>query len=356
MFSYHILENIIIKEINPNRATDEEWKKQLSFRKERHKEVSPEEPALPDELYKKQLQIQYNQPDMNITMHVIQDNKSDTIIGNIFIAKFSKAHSAYEENKFVGLFSIELLPEYRRKGIGKRILHKIYDFAIEHNLKVIISGTEEKDGKVFLEHIGAKLALISAVNRVNLEEINLEMLKEWTISGQSHSLATRLLFFERIPDELIENFADTSTEVLHQVPLDNLDITMEKVTPEKLRKEERDRLELGTKAFFFISLEDNNEISGLTTVTYNPNKPGYASQGLTGVKNKYRGRGLGKWLKAAMLLYLRANYTEIKYITTGNANSNAPMLAINKKIGFKIHKELINAQITIEELKKYLNR
>ncbi|NHJ26401.1 MAG: N-acetyltransferase, partial [Candidatus Lokiarchaeota archaeon] len=65
--------------------------------------------------------------------------------------------------------------------------------------------------------------------------------------------------------------------------------------------------------------------------------------------------GIGKWLKASMLLKIREEYPQVKIVTTGNANSNAPMLSINNRLGFKVHKESINAQITIEQLAEFLS-
>ncbi|MHA2365813.1 MAG: GNAT family N-acetyltransferase, partial [Candidatus Hodarchaeales archaeon] len=79
-------------------------------------------------------------------------------------------------------------------------------------------------------------------------------------------------------------------------------------------------------------------------------------QDLTGVKQEYRGRGLGKWLKSALLLRIRNEFPKVNIVTTGNATSNAPMLSINERLGFKKYKESVNAQITTEQLKKYLSR
>ena len=58
-------------------------------------------------------------------------------------------------------------------------------------------------------------------------------------------------------------------------------------------------------------------------------------QQFTGVLPSARGRGLGKWIKAAMLTHIRDVYPDVRWVSTGNAGSNAPMLAINKKLGFK---------------------
>lgn len=64
-------------------------------------------------------------------------------------------------------------------------------------------------------------------------------------------------------------------------------------------------------------------------------EPHKVLQSLTGVGEAFRGRGLGKWLKADMLLHVRDRYPEVRCIVTGNADVNAPMLSINTRMGFK---------------------
>ena len=61
-------------------------------------------------------------------------------------------------------------------------------------------------------------------------------------------------------------------------------------------------------------------------------------------------RGLGKWLKAAMLLHVRNLYPKVEVVVTENAGSNAPMLAINTKIGFRQYRAGAEYQITREKL------
>ena len=87
---------------------------------------------------------------------------------------------------------------------------------------------------------------------------------------------------------------------------------------------------------------------------YIPERKNMIEQLLTGVKQEHRGRGLGKWLKAVMLLRIKDEFSNVNTITTGNATSNAPMLSINNRLGFKIHKEGITGQMITEDLGKYL--
>lgn len=48
----------------------------------------------------------------------------------------------------------------------------------------------------------------------------------------------------------------------------------------------------------------------------------------------HRGQGLGKWLKAAVLLDLPGEFPGVQRVRTGNADSNAAMLGINRALGF----------------------
>ena len=108
------------------------------------------------------------------------------------------------------------------------------------------------------------------------------------------------------------------------------------------------------KNSIMFTVEEDGEISGLTEMEYNPGLKTMITQGLTGVKEKHRGRGLGKWLKSAILLQVKEQYPEVKTVRTENVTTNAPMLSINNRLGFKFHRESIEAQIILEKLKQYL--
>jgi len=50
-------------------------------------------------------------------------------------------------------------------------------------------------------------------------------------------------------------------------------------------------------------------------------------------------------------LHVREIYPDLETVITGNAASNDPMLAINKKMGFKEHRPGNEYQITLEKLR-----
>lgn len=84
------------------------------------------------------------------------------------------------------------------------------------------------------------------------------------------------------------------------------------------------------------------------------NKPNVGIQGSTGVLDRYRNRGLGRWLKAAMLEKLLAERPWMRYIRTYNADMNEPMLKINHALGFEPYAANNMCQAQLETVAAYL--
>jgi mycothiol synthase len=74
---------------------------------------------------------------------------------------------------------------------------------------------------------------------------------------------------------------------------------------------------------------------GFTRVWWHEGRPGLLTQGDTAVDSDHRNQGIGRWLKAEMILRILAERPEARLIRTGNASDNAPMLAINTALGFQ---------------------
>jgi hypothetical protein len=59
---------------------------------------------------------------------------------------------------------------------------------------------------------------------------------------------------------------------------------------------------------------------------------------------------MGKWIKATMLEKLRREHPDAVWITTGNAESNAAMLSINHRLGFRQYRAGAQYQISRDRL------
>jgi RimJ/RimL family protein N-acetyltransferase len=64
-------------------------------------------------------------------------------------------------------------------------------------------------------------------------------------------------------------------------------------------------------------------------------QPEHAHQGATLVLREHRGHRLGARVKVAVLRELAATLPQVRRISTYNAESNRPMVAVNEALGFR---------------------
>ncbi|MFW9929936.1 MAG: GNAT family N-acetyltransferase, partial [Candidatus Thorarchaeota archaeon] len=328
----------------------EEWQAYHVFRKIRYKEVYPDDPVNPDEMIET-ARKQEEKDDEGIIERYFVWNNDSKVVGSMYAGILTEKNPSYKGNEHICQFDISLLPEYRRKRFGTQLLKRVIDLADFHDKFSLLASTNEESGKAFLKKFGFPFALSNKQNRLVLNKVDWPMVQQWVDDGIKRNPSTNLLFFNRIPDSIIESFAKIFTETGNQAPLGSLEISDMVLTPEVLRKREKDFQEVNRIPNIAVTVESDGDISGLTEILYEEQTK-ILLQGLTGVRDKYRGRGLGKWIKAAMLLYVKEHYPEASFIKTGNAESNAPMLSINNRLGFTVFKESIMTQCKLEDLKK----
>ena len=349
------IDSIEIVEFDPINGSEEEWQRYFEYRRKKLLEKDPNDPISSDESAKNSIQQNVQTSDMEIHLYSVIDTSTNKQVGDAMHAIILENSPSYEGTKHLAQFDIYVLQAYRRNGIGKKLLMKVYDYAKGIGKSLLVTGSSCDAGKGFLNTIGAQLALSGVDNRLNLKEVDWSMVETWAKEGPKRSPNTALKIVHKMPDEILEAYSKVYTEVVNQQPLGDLDVGAIVFTPESYRVME-DRFErMGRKWITMYAQESDGKISGLTEVFYNPALETFISQNMTGVQEEFRGRGIGKWLKAAMLLHIQDNYPKIEIITTGNATSNAPMLSINNRLGFKVYKESHNAQVTMEQLTKYLD-
>jgi len=144
-------------------------------------------------------------------------------------------------------------------------------------------------------------------------------------------------------------------DVMNTAPREELDVEDTESTPERLRQVEATLAQRQMERWTMYARHvESGELAGYTEVLWNPNQPDLLLQDDTAVDPRFRNRGLGRWLKAAMLKKVLRDRPTVKRVRTGNAGSNAPMLRINRELGFKLYKSIAVWQVGVDQAREYL--
>ncbi|MHB0995369.1 MAG: GNAT family N-acetyltransferase [Elusimicrobiales bacterium] len=333
-----IMENFEIVAFDPLTADGALWEKFFDHTEAIYREYEPEEPMLSRARKKEMTLAALPHPYMDVRFYLAlaPDGRP---AGYANTARETPASPSYKDNAHIGYIQeVSVLPAFRRRGLGTALLRRAV-----RDLKAAAPAVTEvtlvafrEPGQRFAGKHGAALALTQAENRLYFKDLDWAMVERWAAEGAARNPATRLLTVPVIPEEDIADFALAYTETINQAPQGDMGGRQE-ITPEAIRRNEKRTADQGAVHLTVYTREADGRVSGLTETAYVDELGFKARQLLTGVRREFRGRGLGKWLKAAMLLHLRRDYPGVKYIATANADSNAPMLAINSRLGFRRH-------------------
>lgn len=316
-------------------ASPRQWSSLHVFRRIRHEEANPEDPLEDDVVVETWMRSPEPQVE-ELRFAAMRSDNPDEMIGFLSFRVYREDSPSYEERKEMSWVGLEVLQPYRRQRIGTQLLRKATELASETGKTVMVFDSDEEDGKAFLKAIGSKIAQRTRESRLYLDQVDWDMVRQWAAEGQKRSPTSMLRFYEdRIDDDIIEGYCRVLTEVINQAPRDDLDLGDITTTPETVRAWETKALEVGGTQITAVAIEADGEVSGLTAVGHFPDQATIVRQFMTGVRDMHRGRGLGKWLKAAMLLRVLERFPQAEVIVTGNATSNAAMLSINVRLGFR---------------------
>ncbi|MFQ5919967.1 MAG: GNAT family N-acetyltransferase [Thermoplasmata archaeon] len=341
---------------DPQTASREEWARFHVFRRIRHEEENPGDPVSEDA--RSETWMRRGHPEMEqIRWAALPADGPDEVIGWLYFAVYRKDAPSYAERQGEAQVRVEVLVPHRRRGVGRVLLQKAAELARDRNVSLLIGPSDEPDGFAFVDAIGAQVARRERDSRLYLDQMDWQMVEEWAEAGPVRSPRTTLQWLEdHVPDDLAEEYCELLTEALNEAPRQDLETGDTTITPEVNRHWEDTILESGGRFLEVISREEDGAVSGVTALGYWPDEKTMIHQFITGVGLAYRGRGLGKWLKAANLLWVRRELPQVRVVLTDNATTNAAMLSINERLGFRKHRDSMTAQMSLEALEAYLKR
>ncbi|HLA24006.1 MAG TPA: GNAT family N-acetyltransferase [bacterium] len=338
-----------IEQIDAKHATPEQYAAINEFGNVIRTERMPDDPPIPlDEEIRR---LQNIPPVVDLRVWVAWDGDRVAADGNVEILRT-------EENKHLVEGHINVRPEYRRRGLGTRLLAHLADAAAREGRTVMIGFTYGTipAGEAFMRRLGATVGLETHTNQLDLRDLNRGLIPLWLERAKERASGFDLILWTNGYPE--EDLAAISRvwDSMNRAPRGTLQMEDFHFTPEHVRDFARSDRERGNEVWSMVVRERaTGNLAGFTEVSWHPNRPEVVQQRGTGVLAEYQDLGLGRWLKAAMLEKILRERPQVTRVRTGNADSNAPMLKINTELGFRPYISHHVWQIELAQVQAYLD-
>jgi RimJ/RimL family protein N-acetyltransferase len=341
---------IEIRPFDPDTAKRAEWAAVHVFRRIRSEEDTPGEPVLDDAEFERRTREVWPSYE-NRRWYAWVGNE---IAGNVGASFRREGTADYEVHAPYAYGWCGVRARQRRRGIATELLRPLLNLMQERAKTIATFDAFIPDGNAFLVAIGAVLKHRQIENRAPFDAMDWAMLARWRDAAIAKDAPLRWeVHVGRAPRERIEALLPQIDALQADMPLGEFDSPPVRTElPAWLAW--CDELDRRGGDHTLVMLMEGDRIAAYSDISWDPRFPDRVSQLLTAVARPWRGRGLGKGVKAAMMLLIRDHHPDIQFIATSNANLNAPMLAINAQLGFSEHRRTAFYQIDRSAIAHYL--
>jgi GNAT superfamily N-acetyltransferase len=231
-------------------------------------------------------------------------------------------------------------PELRGRGIGTVVLESLVDVARLDGRTQLLSNAgvpfEERDCSpviAWAERNGFSVANVEIQRNLELP-VAADLLE--TIAAEAaerHGDYEIRTYVGPLPDELLQSWCDLDNRFVLEAPMGDVDLEVGATTPETLRERDRVSEKIGRTVYSSVAVLDGKVVANSDLGV--PREADEAHQWGTLVHPDHRGHRLGAALKVANLATLTERQPEVERVVTTNAETNAWMVAINDRLGFR---------------------
>jgi GNAT superfamily N-acetyltransferase len=254
----------------------------------------------------------------------------------------------------IGVLEIVVHPKSRRLGIGRTLLaaavRRSYAEGFASIGVEVIGATSAVE---FYEAHGFRCAYVETRGVLRLSTVDWSRLGEMATGVGS---GYRLDYFPGgPPEEMYDAYAEAKEVVRDSYDVGDLELRPSSYDAERLKCSLATLHARGMKPYIVLGIhESTGKVAGLTEVVVPAQHPTRADQYDTVVVPAHRGYGLGRAIKARMLLELCSAEPQRTEVQTWNAFENEPMLRVNSELGFVPDRQWMEYEADVTELARRL--
>ena len=237
--------------------------------------------------------------------------------------------------------TLAVSPPARRRGVARALVAEVERLARQHERTTVLGFCDEVPGsegrsanRAAAQALGYDVVQTEVRRDIDLP-LPAERIAELERTCLPHAADYRLTtWHDASPDSLVDDLAELHRQMSTDVPKDEMDWREEVWDAARLRRNEQltldmDRSWVGAAA---VHVPTGRAVA-FTCMGWPRSEPSRAYQWETLVSKPHRGHRLGMLVKLAGLQELAARSPRTRFISTWNAQENAPMIAVNDALG-----------------------
>ncbi len=251
--------------------------------------------------------------------------------------------------------SLELRADARSPDLERDLLRAALASAEAHGATLVSIRTfdVEPEAAVWLEGLGLRPGLKTHTNQLRLDDLDRDLIADWIAAAPTDAYEP-VWWDGGIPDAGIDTYIELNA-ILHDAPMGELEQIRDPMKPEHVQAfQDFMRQRNLVPWMLLVRRRSDGAYGGFTQMVWDPTRPFTMEQWETGVRPEHRGQGLGKWIKAAMLDRVLRERPDVRIVRTGNADENAPMLSINRRLGFRPYLAESEWEVDVAQLRAML--
>ncbi|MFQ5951324.1 MAG: GNAT family N-acetyltransferase [Candidatus Geothermarchaeales archaeon] len=347
-------DRVNITEIRADELGQSQWEAIAGFLSKLYREFDPHPPTISAELLRNYWST--DSPRFSVTRWLAWESENPVGIVS-YTTSNTEANQHLADVWFLGVRK-----DRRRQGIGSRLLGYVTEKAQtdQRNLLAFSTSVLIPAGEALVKRLGARHVYTHVQRRLELEDVDKDQLRRWLEQSPRRAGNIQLEFWDgSFPEDDKEQVADLLNSIQNDMPRMNATMEDAEYTPEQVWGHRQRDIEAGSSYWTYVARDSaTGKLVGFTEVSWWPGtvrEEGHVFQGDTGVLREHRRRGIGRWLKVAMLDRVLRELSEGKFMTTGSAEVNEAMHGLNRSLGFKVENTYSGWEIDLTSLKDYLN-